>query len=234
MLGTAGGTPGSNDRAAVSASRKVGQNHLPRPTTQMTADTVVTRHPCLLRSAPIRVTAPPRPPNARLPMSLEVGTRHRTISGPAYDLDRIKPRSAVTMKMEKLMRRQSVRRALASLGAVAAMLGANVVSAQPAAAWPSSSTVYVKGTAGCDNKGGIQAVHAEGDLDGKRFTWDGSGNWNGNWPTYQIAFTNVRSGRVPSGGGWAWITVKCSMGGYHQGWVEMYRPGWGDTINKSF
>ena len=72
-------------------------------------------------------------------------------------------------------------------------------------------------------------------MDWQKFTWDsGLSNWNGGAPTYQIKFTNVRSGRVPSGGGWAWITVSCSMGGYHQSWVEMYRPDSGDTITKNF
>ncbi|MFF1819716.1 hypothetical protein ACFVWG_20620 [Kribbella sp. NPDC058245] len=131
----------------------------------------------------------------------------------------------------KQMQRRGVRQALASLGAVAALLGGTLAAAQSAAAWSNSSTVYVKGTAGCTNVGGIQHIHAEGSLDGAKFVSDSDANGT---PRYQIKFTNVRSGRVPSGGGWAWITVSCNMGGYHQSWVEMYRPDWGDTITKNF
>lgn len=128
------------------------------------------------------------------------------------------------------MKKDSIRRGAAVLlSTVAASTGA-VLAAQPANAWSYSSTVYVKGTAGCSNVGGIQMIDAAGDLDGQHFTWSASTNGN----RYEVKFTNVRSGRVPSGGGWAWVTVSCSMGGYHQSWVEMYRPSWGDTITKDF
>ena len=128
------------------------------------------------------------------------------------------------------MRKRLLRLTAMSLSAIAAGAGANLVAAEPASAWSWSSTVYVKGSAGCTNTGGIQTIDSRGSLDGQTFT--SSALTNGN--QYQIKFTNVRSGRVPSGGGWAWITVSCSMGGYHQSWVEMYRPSWGDTITKNF
>jgi len=128
------------------------------------------------------------------------------------------------------MQKRLFRMTAISFGAVAVVAGLNLVAAGPASAWPWSGTVNVKGSAGCANTGGIQTVDSRGSLDGQTFT--SSSLTNGN--QYQIKFTNVRSGRVPSGGGWAWITVSCSMGGYHQSWVEMYRPSWGDVITKNF
>jgi hypothetical protein len=103
--------------------------------------------------------------------------------------------------------------------------------ALPAQAYSWSSTVYLKGSAGCSNVGGIQEVVARGALDGRTF----ESRWSTNGNSYApLKFTNVRAGRVPSGGGWAWVQVTCSMGGVRQGWVEMYRPPSGDTIIKNF
>jgi hypothetical protein len=116
------------------------------------------------------------------------------------------------------------------VGTACLLSGAGAVSATSAQAWTWSGTVTVSGTAGCTNVGGIQQIDAEGDLDGKHFSNKPLSNGN----QYSVTFTNVRSGRVPSGGGWAWVTVTCSMGGYHQGWVEMYRPSVGSTITHNF
>jgi hypothetical protein len=125
------------------------------------------------------------------------------------------------------VRSRAIIRAVCVAGSAVAFC---LMSSMPAQAWSWSSTVYLKGTAGCANVGGIQAITARAALDGKTFTSTSSTNGN----NYQIQFTNVRSGRVPSGGGWAWVVVSCSLGGYHQAWVEMYRPGWGDTLIRNF
>ena len=89
-------------------------------------------------------------------------------------------------------------------------------------------TVTVRGTAGCVNPTGHNYIEATGELDGKTFTsqrW----TWKNN---YELKFTNVRPGRVPSGGGWAWIQVKCVVGdGGGQSWLEMYPTIWGRTLN---
>lgn len=115
----------------------------------------------------------------------------------------------------------SIRRTAALVALASAALLTPVVTAAPALAWPGSATVTVTGKSGCWEQGPQQAtVYGELNTQGHTSVQYGMP------ARYSITFTNV-----PSGGGWAWFTIHCSVGGDHNAWVRVYRPLWGSTLN---
>ena len=121
------------------------------------------------------------------------------------------------MNVKKLVGR---RIGLAGVAAVA--LAASAVS--PAHAWSWSSSVTVKGSAGC-SVGGPEVASVRGVLNGQYQSSNSGLQIN---PQYAVTFTNV-----PSGGGWAWFWVDCSVSSDHGRWVWVYRPSWGSTITAN-
>jgi hypothetical protein len=118
-------------------------------------------------------------------------------------------------------KKASIRRRAAVVALVSAALVAPVVTAAPALAWSGSSTVTLTGNSGCWADGPQQAtVYGELNTQGHTSVQFGMP------ARYSVTFTNV-----PSGGGWAWFTVHCSVGGDHNRWVRVYRPGWGSTLS---
>jgi hypothetical protein len=112
------------------------------------------------------------------------------------------------------------KRAGALLASAGILSGLGVVAAAPSQAWQWSSGVTLTGTTGCWSSGPQQSA-VYGELNGQ-------GHWsygNGMPTRYNIYFSNV-----PSGGGWAWFTIHCSVGGDHNRWVWVSRPSWGSTL----
>jgi hypothetical protein len=99
-----------------------------------------------------------------------------------------------------------------------------VVSAQPARAWPWSSTVTVTGALNQCGNVGPQVATVNAVLNKERHIYT---TGLGMPPSYSVTFSNVPSGA----GGWAWIVVDCSVVGGSKGyWVKVYRPLVGSTL----
>jgi hypothetical protein len=112
------------------------------------------------------------------------------------------------------------KRAGALLASVGLLMGLGVIAAAPSQAWWGSSAVTLTGTTGCWSDGPQQST-VYGELNRQGHTSQENG-----MPTrYSVTFTNV-----PSGGGWAWFTIHCSVGGDHNRWVQVYRPSLGSTL----
>lgn len=111
-----------------------------------------------------------------------------------------------------------------SLSGLVLALGLSVTAgAVPANAWVWSSQVTLTGALNqCTNQG-AQAAYVNAVFNNQRVAY-----WTalGQPPHYSVTFNNV-----PSGGGWAWIVVTCSVVGGSQGhWVHVYRPTIGTTL----
>jgi hypothetical protein len=106
--------------------------------------------------------------------------------------------------------------------AVAACLGIGCagVLALPAAAWPQSSAVTVRGSTGCGP--GIQTATVYANLDSEGYR---VGTASGAPPSYSVTFQ-----KVSSSGGWGWFWVDCAVAGDHGTWARVYRPAVGSYI----
>jgi hypothetical protein len=117
-------------------------------------------------------------------------------------------------------------RALAAL-MVPVQLMAAIVATQPAAAWPSSSTVTLQGKVSLCGAGPIQTATIKGRLDDE---YHDIKTPAGAPPSYSFTFNYVKSS-----GGWAWFVVTCTVANGPKGyWVRVDRPTVGSTISYNF
>jgi hypothetical protein len=113
--------------------------------------------------------------------------------------------------------------ALALVAALAIVLGVGLTKPAPARAWFWDPKVTIYGTLNVCGPGGIQTAYVRGNLNG---TIVQNGTALGAPPSYSLTWNNV-----PSGGGYAWVVVNCSVTGSYGRWVHVYRPTLGNSLH---
>lgn len=121
------------------------------------------------------------------------------------------------MKVRVPTRRTAAATLIITLGG---LIGAVSLPATAASAWPWSGTVTVHGSTGCGP--GIQTATVYANLNSEGYR---VGTGTGAPPNYSVTFK-----QVPSGGGWGWFWVECSVTGGHGTWARIYRPTVGSSI----